>query len=351
MRLNIRHISLLIVSLIVINLNLAQAQEKKTVKIGCIGFYNIENLYDTINQEDILDDEFTPEGVNKWNGDKYKIKLKNISEIVSQIGDEQVKGGPSIMGFSEIENRSVLQDLINQPALKAMDFGIVHYDSPDRRGVDVGLIYQKAHFTVTNSYPVRLTMPNDTGFLSRDQLVVSGLYDGEMIHIIVNHWPSRRGGEKASEPKRIRAAMLSRSIADSIMQKDANAKIFIMGDLNDDPTDVSLLKYLKARKSIEETQPGDLYNPMYKLFKDGIGSLAYRDSWNLFDQIVISYPLVLKNYETYRVLKAKVFNKSILTQKEGQFSGYPWRTYVGNTFQGGYSDHFPVYVFLVKQNK
>lgn len=351
MRLNIRYIGMLIVAVVLLNNGFVNAQTKKTVKIGCIGFYNVENLYDTINQDDILDDEFTPEGVNKWNGEKYLIKLKSMSEVISQIGDELVKGGPSIMGFSEIENRSVLQDLINQPALKAMDFGIVHYDSPDRRGVDVGLIYQKAHFKVTNSYPVRLTMPNDTGFKTRDQLVVSGLYDGEMIHVIVNHWPSRRGGEKASEPKRARAAMLSRSIADSIMQREPNAKIFIMGDLNDDPTDVSLLKYLKARKTIEETQPGDLYNPMYKLFKDGIGSLAYRDSWNLFDQIVISYPLVQKDLDTYKVLKAKVFNKPFLTQKEGQFSGYPWRTYVGNTFQGGYSDHFPVYVFLVKQSK
>jgi hypothetical protein len=349
MRLNIRYISLILLLIFVTYTNSLKAQPKKTVKIGCIGFYNLENLFDTINQDDVNDEEFTPEGINKWNAERYKIKLKNMAEVISQIGDELVKSGPSIMGFSEIENRSVLQDLINEPALKPMDFDIVHYDSPERRGVDVGLIYQKAHFTVTNSYAVHLTMPKDTGFKSRDQLVVSGLYDGELIHIIVNHWPSRRGGEKRSEYLRIRAAQVCRSIADSIMQREPNAKIFIMGDLNDDPSNISILKHLKAKKATEEMQAGDLYNPMYKLYKDGVGSLAYRDSWNLFDQIIISYPLTQKDLETYKVLKAKVFNKPFLTQKEGQFAGYPWRTYVGNTFMGGYRDHFPVYVFLVKQ--
>jgi len=253
------------------------------------------------------------------------------------------------MGFSEIENRSVIQDLINQPLLKAMNYGIVHYDSPDRRGVDVGLIYQKQHFTVTNSYPVKLSLENDTAFRTCDQLVVYGLFDGEAVCIIVNHWPSRSGGEKISQHKRIKAAQLSRSIADSVMQRDPNAKIIIMGDLNDDPSDISLLDNLKAKKTKEETKPGDLFNPMYKLFKDGIGSLAYRDSWNLFDQIIVSYPLIEKDKSTYRLYQAKVFNRSFLTQKEGQFSGYPYRTYVGNTFMGGYSDHFPVYIFLVKE--
>ncbi len=349
MHLKIKEISLAFLLVFAVSSVNLKAQTSKTVKIGCIGFYNIENFFDTINQEDVNDEEFTPEGANKWTGERYRIKLHNMADVISQIGDELVKTGPSIMGFAEIENRGVLEDLIREPALLPMNFGIVHYDSPDRRGVDVGLIYQKAHFTVTNSYPVRLTLANDTGFRTRDQLVVSGLYDGEMIHVIVNHWPSRRGGEKRSEHLRIKAAQLSRSIADSIMQREPDAKIFIMGDLNDDPTDVSLLKYLKAKKTTDETQKGDLYNPMYKLFKEGIGSLAYRDSWNLFDQIIISAPLVQKDLSSYRVLKAKVFNKAFLIQKEGAFAGYPLRTYVGTTFVGGYSDHFPVYVFVVKQ--
>ncbi len=325
------------------------AQQQKQAKVGCIGFYNIENLFDTILQDNFLGDEFTPEGKNRWNSERYYIKLKNISEVISKIGDEMVKGGPVIMGIAEIENRAVLQDLIDQPALKPMNYGIVHYESPDKRGVDVGLIFQKQHFTVTNSYPVEVKLPGDTGFYTRSQLVVYGLFDGDPICVIVNHWPSRSGGEKKSEPKRARAAQVCRSIADSIMLKDPNAKILIMGDLNDDPSNASVLKYLKAKKTIEETKPSDLYNPMYKLYKDGVGSLAYRDSWNLFDQIIVSYALIEKDKSSYRLYQAKVYNKNYLTTKDGAFSGYPWRTYVGTTFMGGYSDHFPVYVFLVKE--
>lgn len=329
-------------------IKLSTAQDKSTVKVGCFAFYNVENLYDTINQDDINDEEFTPIGDDKWTGDKYKLKLRNIAEVISQIGDEMVKTGPSVVGLSEIENRSVLEDLINQPALKSMNFGIVHYDSPDRRGVDVAMIYQKEHFKVTNSYAVRLINPKDTSFRTRDQLVISGYFDGELMHFIVNHWPSRRGGEKRSEYLRVRAAQLCRAITDSIMQKEPGAKIIIMGDLNDDPTNISILKYLKAKKTIEDTKPGDLFNPMFKLFSDGIGSLAYRDAWNLFDNIIVSYALTQKNNNQYHLYKAKIFNKPFLTQKDGQFSGYPFRTYVGNTFMGGYSDHFPAYIFLIK---
>jgi len=326
-----------------------QSLNAQQAKVGCIGFYNLENFFDTIQQNNLNGEEFTPNGSYHWNTEKYNIKLKNMSEVISKIGDELVKGGPIIMGFSEMENRSVLEDLVLQPALFPMNYGVVHYDSPDRRGVDVGLIYQKQHFKVTNSYPVEVTMPNDTAFRTRSQLVVYGLFDGEPICVIVNHWPSRSGGEKKSEPKRARAAQVCRSIADSIMQRDPSAKILIMGDLNDDPKDASLIKFLKAKKTIEETKAGDLYNPMYKLFKDGIGSLAYRDSWNLFDQIIVSYPLTEKDKSSYRLYQAKVYNKNYLTTKEGQYTGYPWRTFSGTTFTAGYSDHFPVYIFLVKE--
>ncbi len=325
--------------------------QQKQAKVGCIGFYNLENLFDTIQQSNLNGGEFTPDGIYQWNTEKYTIKLKNMSEVISKIGDELVIGGPIILGVSEIENRSVLEDLIRQPALKPMNYGIVHFDSPDKRGIDVGLIYQKQHFTVTKAYPVAVKMPDDTNFFTRDQLVVFGLFDGEPICVIVNHWPSRSGGEKKSQPKRARAAQVCRSIADSIMQNDPNAKIIIMGDLNDDPSDVSLLKYLKAKKTIEETKPGDLYNPMYKLFKDGIGSLAYRDSWNLFDQIIVSYPLIEKEKSSYRLYQTKIYNKNYLTTKEGQYTGYPWRTYSGTTFMAGYSDHFPSYIFLVKEKQ
>jgi hypothetical protein len=341
-----------IITIILFVINKPVFSQEKQFKIGCIGFYNLENLFDTIDDPNTIDEEFLPNGINKWTGERYKTKIAHLSEVISQIGGEFVKGGPIIMGFAEVENRQVIEDLINTPALKPLDYGIVHFDSPDKRGVDVALIYQKQYFKVTNSMALKLTIPGVDDFFSRDQLVVSGIFDGEPLYVIVNHWPSRSGGEKKSAPLRNTAAKLCRSIVDSIMKIDINAKILIMGDLNDDPTDASLVKYLNAKGDIKKVAPGDLYNPMLKMFKiDGIGSLAYRDSWNLFDQIIVSSGLTGEDKSTYKFYKSFVFNKKFLTQTEGAYAGYPFRTYAGGVYSGGYSDHFPVYVFLVKEKK
>ncbi len=341
-----------IITIILLVLNKPVFSQDKQFKIGCIGFYNLENLFDTIEDPTINDEEFLPEGANKWTGERYKAKLKNMSEVIAQIGGEFVKGGPIIMGLSEVENINVVQDLINTPLLKPMGYGIVHYDSPDKRGVDVALIYQKQFFTVTNSLAVKLTIPGNADFFSRDQLVVSGIFDGEPLYVIVNHWPSRSGGEKKSAPLRNTAAKLCRSIVDSIMKIDINAKIIVMGDLNDDPTNASLTKYLNAKGDIKKVAVGDLFNPGYKMFKkDGIGSLAYRDSWNLFDQIIVSSGLIGEDKTNYKFYKSFVYNKKFLTQSEGAYSGYPLRTYAGGVYQGGYSDHFPAYIFLIKEKK
>jgi len=323
--------------------------QDKQMKIGCIGFYNIENLFDTINDPDINDEEFLPEGSNKWTGERYKLKLKNLSEVISQIGNEYVKGGPVILGLCEVENKQVVEDLVNTPLLKPMDYGIVHYDSPDKRGVDVALIYQKKYFQVLNSKAYTLKIEGRDDFFTRDQLMVSGIIDGELIHIIVNHWPSRSGGEKKSAPLRNAAAKLCRSIVDSILKTDIHSKIIIMGDLNDDPTNESLIKYLLAKGDYKKVNTGDLYNPSYKMLKkEGIGSLAYRDSWNLFDQIIVSSAMTGEDKSTYKYYKSYVFNKKFLIQSEGAYSGYPLRTFAGGVYMGGYSDHFPVYIFIVK---
>ncbi len=324
------------------------AQEQQ-YRIGCIAFYNIENLFDTINDPEINDEEFLPGGKNEWTGARYKVKLQNLAEVISQIGDELVKGGPVILGLSEIENRRVLEDLVSTPPLDRAGYGIVHVDGPDRRGVDVAMIYQKAHFTVLNSQSRRLNRPSDPDWRTRDQLVVSGLLDGEKIHVVVNHWPSRSGGESKSAPLREAAADLCRAITDSLLSLEPDAKIIIMGDLNDNPDDRSLLHHLKARKSQEDTRRGELFNPMYRMYRqEGIGSLAYRDSWSLFDMIIVSHALLGNDYSSFRFYRARVFNRPYLTQKEGQYKGYPNRTYAGGVYRGGYSDHFPVYIFLMK---
>jgi hypothetical protein len=244
----------------------------------------------------------------------------------------------------------VLQDLTNTEPLKSLNYGYVHYDCRDKRGVDVGFIYQKNRFKVIGSKPFPL-ITSDTSFYTRDQLLVHGTLDGEEVYILVNHWPSRRGGEKRSAPKREAAAQLSRSIADSLMAINPSVKMFIMGDLNDDPIDASLTKHLKAKAKVEDVKTGDLFNPMYKLFSDGIGSLAYQDSWNLFDQIVITSSLTGKDFSSYRLFGARIFNEEFLKQKSGAFAGYPFRTYVGGQFTGGYSDHFPAYLILAREVK
>lgn len=338
-------LSVVVVFLLISN---SFSQEKK-YKALCIAFYNLENIFDTIDDPNINDEDFLPSGSYHWNSERYFKKMTSMSTVISQIGDEIQAKGPVVLGISEVENKSVVEDLIKTPLLSPLNYGIVHYDSPDKRGIDVALLYQKQHFTVTSSRAVILNVPNKPDFKTRSQLVVSGLLDGEPVHFIVNHWPSRSGGEKRSAPMRNAAGDLCRSIVDSIIKTDPTAKIIIMGDLNDDPTNKSLTEHLKAKGDEKTLQSGELFNPMYKLFKDGIGSLAYRDNWNLFDQIIVSQPLILEDKTSLRFLKARVFNKNFLIQKDGGFSGYPFRTYVGSTWQGGYSDHFPSYIILVKE--
>jgi exonuclease III len=321
----------------------ACAQEKKYLATT-IAFYNVENLFDTIDDPNTNDAEFLPGGANRWTPQRYEEKLANMAKVIAGIGDELVKGGPAIIGLSEIENRGVLEDLINTPPLKNLGYAIVHYDSPDKRGVDVGLIYKPSVFKVINSTSNTLYMPGRTNFYSRDQLVVTGELNGDLISVIVNHWPSRRSGPEYREE----AAKLSRHLSDSLMKEHKNAKIFIMGDLNDDPTDRSVAKVLGAKGKVKEVKKDDLFNPFWQLHREGIGSLAYRDAWNLFDQIIISEPL-LNPKKGWKFHKAKVYNEKFLIQKDGPYAGYPFRTFAGGAYLGGYSDHFPVYIFLIKE--
>lgn len=324
------------------------SQDKK-FKATCVAFYNVENLFDTIDQPDVNDIEFTPTGSSKWDSKKYWAKIKNMSEVISQIGDEMVKGGPVAIGLAEVENINGLNDLVASDALKKSNYGIVHYDGPDMRGVDVALLYQKKNFKVIDSKSFRLYLPNDSNWRSRDQLWVCGAIDGDTVHIIVNHWPSRRGGEKASAPKRAAAADLTRKIVDSILDVNINAKIIVMGDLNDDPVNKSVTEHLKATGDIKKLDNRMMFNPFYKLYKEGIGSLGYNDAWNLFDQIIVSQGLLGDDKKTFKFHQAKVFNKTFLLQKEGQYKGYPYRTFAGGMYAGGYSDHLPTYIFLIKE--
>lgn len=344
-------VSIVVIILFSACLSVAEAQQQ--VRAGLIAFYNLENLFDTLDTKGVLDEEFTPEGPNKWTGSRYLEKLDNMALVISRIGeDDGWTGGPAVLGVSEIENRSVLEDLAAHPLLKESNYQIVHYDSPDRRGVDVALMYRPRFFRVTSSASPSLDLTNDEGepVYTRDQLVVSGIFDGEPMHFIVGHWPSRSGGELTSRPRRIAAAQLSRRIVDSLQALDGDAKIFVMGDLNDDPVDESIRNHLRASGKPDRLKEGELFNAMFPLFRKGIGSLYYRDGVNLFDQIIITPSLLGSDYSSYRFHHARVFNASFLVQKDGQYKGYPLRSFVGTVWQGGYSDHFPVYVIIVKSN-
>lgn len=324
---------------------------QQQVRAGVIAFYNLENLFDTIDTPGVMDEEFTPEGPNKWTGRRYLEKIDNMALAISRIGeDEGWSGGPAVLGVSEIENRSVLEDLAAHPLLKESNYQVVHYDSPDLRGVDVGLMYRPRFFSVTSSASPLLDIKDEQGerVYTRDQLVVSGIFDGEMMHFIVCHWPSRSGGELTTRPRRNAAATLSRHLVDSLQAIDPGAKVFVMGDLNDDPTDESLRKYLRAAPDAQRMKEGEMFNTMFPLFKKGIGSLYYRDGVNLFDQIIITPSLTGDDYSTYKLRLARVFNSSFLLQKDGQYKGYPLRSFVGTVWQGGFSDHFPVYVFIMR---
>ncbi len=326
----------------------AKAQEG-SYQVAVVGFYNVENLFDTIDSPDTDDYEFTPEGSGRWNAERYHRKLGQISQVIRQLGDEMVKEGPVIVGLSEVENGTVVDDLVRTHALRG--YAAAHHESPDRRGIDVSLIYQPSRFKVFEKKGLRVRHPSDTSWRTRDVLLVSGVLDGDTVHVMVNHWPSRRGGEQTTAPLRAAAATVCRKAADSLFRLDPKARIIIMGDFNDDPGDESLTRYLQARTKPEKTRPGDLYNPMAGLFREGHGSLAYRDAWNLFDQIIVSWSMLDRQNEGYRFYKARIFNPKYLVQKQGQYAGYPFRTYGGGVYQGGYSDHFPVYIFLIREKK
>jgi hypothetical protein len=328
------------------------SQPGNDYKVASIGFYNLENLFDTIDSPTTNDVDFLPQGRLNWNTEKYLSKLNNMSKVISQLGTELSPDGVVLLGVAEIENRKVLEDLSAQPDLADRKYQIIHYDSPDERGVDVALLFQPKYFQLLGSMaaPVSLKDPK-TGVVdyTRDILYVAGMFDGEPLHIMVGHWPSRRGGEAGSGWMRAAAASVCKHLSDSIKTQDPDAKIIIMGDLNDDPDNKSVANVLKARRNADDLEKDELYNPMYDLFKDGNGTLAYKDSWNLFDQMIVSKGLVNKQAGGWQLYKAHVFRQPWLFQTEGAFRGYPFRTFVGDIFINGYSDHLPVYLYFLKK--
>lgn len=313
----------------------------------CIAYYNVENLFDTINQSGSSDAEFTPEGSYGWNTERYLTKLDRLAEVISLIGKDITPDGPAVVGLSEIENEAVVWDLVKQERIIDRNYQVIFRQGRDRR-VHNAFIYNPRYFQPENIVSKPVIMEGSPEFRTRDHLIVSGKLLGEPVHFLVAHWPSRGGGEARSRPRRIASAQSAREAIDSIKQIDSEAKIIFMGDLNDDPTDVSVVRYLGSGGNQNRLKAGQLFNPFVDMARRGIGSLAWRDSWNLFDQILVSQSLLEEDYGSFKYLRAEVFNPPFLRQPHGRFQGYPFRSFGGGVYLSGYSDHFPTFIILIR---
>ncbi len=324
--------------------------QSKNYEVAAVAFYNFENLFDTEDDPNNWgDDEFLPTGPYRYDETVYQQKLTNLATVISQLGSELTPDGPAILGTTEVENARVLTDLARHPLIAHRNYQVIHFDSRDSRGIDVGLLYNPVYFKVLSARPllVDISGQDGKGGRTRDVLFVHGILAGDTISVLVNHWPSRRGGESASAPLRAIAAAVNRVTIDSLM-RHAPSKVIIMGDFNDDPTDPSITKVLGASGDRKNLKTGGVYNPFVSFYKKGIGTSAYNDSWGLFDQIMLTEPLVNSEETRWKYYKAEVFNKEFLKNKFGRWKGYPLRSFDNNNWQNGYSDHFPAVVYLVR---
>ncbi|WP_348772829.1 endonuclease [Aquimarina sp. MMG016] len=313
--------------------------QKKETDLYTVGFYNLENLFDTKDDPHTLDDDFLPDSEKQWNRKRYEKKLFKLGTAISNIGFGKTGKSPILLGVAEVENKAVLEDLAKTKHLIHKNYGVIHYESPDERGIDVGLLYQKEFFTVTHSESIKVLVDNEYGErdYTRDILLVTGNLNQEEIHILVNHWPSRRDGAESTAYKRIAAAQKCREVIDNVTAKNPDAKVIVMGDFNDDPHSESIKKHLVQH---------DFYNPMERLLTRYRGTTSYRSQWNLFDQIVFSHNFHKYEKGNHSFSNASIFDDDFLKIYKGRYKGKPFRTYVGRKYMGGYSDHFPVYVQL-----
>ena len=328
-----------------------------------IGFYNLENLFDIYDDPAKNDEQYLPEGQNKWTEAKYTKKLHNMAQVIRSIRDDNGRYH-TVLGVSEIENRLVLEDLVSQPEIEDANFQIVHYDSPDRRGVDVALLYDPKTFTYLDSEEIPFTFegtsltPDMTeeemaDFRTRDILMVRGKIAGEDFAFYVANLPSRGGGKCGCLRSRGAESIYHHAMA--LTQKFPGIKIAVMGDMNDDPFDESMAVLLRGRKDIDAVAAEDFYNPFWSMLENGFGSLCYQGTWSIYDQILLNYNLAKAPAGGLHVRKivqdkyyGRVFRKPFMVQESGQYKGYPFRTFSGGAFIGGYSDHFPTYVIISK---
>ena len=330
-----------------------------------IGFYNLENLFDVYNDPVKNDEEFLPEGKNKWTEAKYQVKLKNMAKVIRAMKEENGVWH-ALLGVSEIENRLVLEDLVWEEQIREANYQIIHYDGPDRRGVDVALLYDPKVFTFIESESIPFTFEGSSidfvmtkeqqdYFKTRDILMVHGTIDGEHFAVYVAHLPSRAGGKKGGNQLRDRGGEIMYNHAMQMQAKYPGIKIICMGDMNDNPTDPSMAEYLHGKEFTEEVTDTEFFSPFTSMLKAGFGSLAYQGVWSIYDLLLVNNALVHPQEGTFALRQlhkkgyyGRIFNAKFLTNQSGQYKGTPFRTFSNGAFIGGYSDHYPTYIVITK---
>ena len=326
-----------------------------------IGFYNVENLFDTEHDRGKSDQPFLPDGENNWTGDKYGKKLANLASVIRAMSEKNGRWH-AVLGLAEVENDRVLEDLTAREEIAAAGYRFVHYESPDVRGIDCALLYRPADFELLESYTLPFDFDSDIefektpqeqrSFRTRDVLFVRGRLGGEMFGFYVAHLPSRSGDK--GEDLRCRGAEIVYNDAMRQESRHPGIKLVVMGDMNDNPEDRSMSVYLHGRERIEDVGEGDFFSPFLRMHKDGFGSQEYHGEWNIYDIILVNRALAAPA-EGYGICRSDafhygyVFDPPFLTQQEGRFAGTPLRTLSGGQFLNGYSDHYPTYIIISQQ--
>jgi len=311
-----------------------------------VAFYNVENLFDTINDPNKLDDEFLPSSEKKWNTERYNKKLNDLGQVVASIQEGDF---PILLGVCEIENDLVLKDLAALPILRKANYQVVWNEGPDERGIDCALLYQPNCFKLVSTRFFTVENPDDSLFSTREIVYASGLIGDELFHVFVNHWPSRRTGQDDTKALRTLVAKTLRGKVDSIFKVLPEANILIMGDMNDEPGNESLTQVLQALPNDKNPEPHHLVNLMYDEFLKEEGSYNYRGNWDMIDNLIVSGHLITKDKGLASALdNGYIFHQPFMEYRNDQGQISPNRTY-GRNYYGGISDHFPVYLVLKKR--
>ncbi len=332
------------ITLALMIIGFAGCAQKTDSRQIAVAFYNCENFFDIVHNPAKEEEDFTPDGKYHYTQRVYEQKLHNIATVLQNMGGDD---GPAIIGLAEVENSTVLTDLAHQPELVKRNYKYAWYDGPDPRGINVALLYNPRYFTAISSEPLPVDLSAFEGkSVTRDVLHVYGVLAGDTVDIFVNHWPSRRGGEHASDAKRAAAAQVDKDAITAIMKTRPGAKIIVMGDLNDNPTDNSITTVLGAKAAPNEVTETGLYDPWAEIYKGATGTEAYRGSWNLFDQVIISGGFLANKNHKLHYDKAEIYRPDFIVDHYKGHDGEPHRSFAGPHWINGYSDHFPVILYL-----